>query len=75
MTDPHRSEGRLMADPLDDDDDFERCRVCGCTEWQACVIDGEPCAWADAGRTLCTNPACIQHAQESARVAKSLGAR
>jgi len=31
------------------------CSRCGCTEDNACVDDdGEPCAWADAERTLCT---------------------
>ncbi len=33
------------------------CRVCGCTEEDACIVGGVPCAWADKKRTLCT--ACI----------------
>jgi hypothetical protein len=34
----------------------DRCRVCGCTEDDACVNDddGLPCAWADDGTNLCT---------------------
>ncbi len=36
------------------------CRQCGCTEGDACMIDaGEPCAWADKTRTICT--ACSEH--------------
>lgn len=45
-----------------------RCRICGCTEISACV--GIPvregvfanCSWADATRTLCTNPVCLDKA-------------
>ena len=35
-------------------DGLDACRVCGCTELDACV-DG--CAWTDAARDLCT--ACV----------------
>lgn len=31
------------------------CRVCGCVENRACVVEGEPCAWAEPD--LCT--ACV----------------
>ena len=30
------------------------CRTCKCTETTPCVTDGEPCAWADITKTLCT---------------------
>jgi len=30
------------------------CRVCGCSNDDACDLGGEPCAWADPERTLCT---------------------
>ena len=37
-----------------------RCRVCGCTELQPCLLEDElPCAWLDLERTLCTNPRCV----------------
>jgi|ERR1051326_6928123 hypothetical protein len=32
-----------------------KCRVCGCTEQQPCITDGEPCHWVDHG--LCS--ACV----------------
>jgi hypothetical protein len=32
-----------------------KCRVCGCSEDNACVADGKPCAWAASD--LCT--ACV----------------
>jgi hypothetical protein len=43
------------------------CRICGCTEFNACHIeepggDIVPCGWADDSRTLCTNPACLEKA-------------
>ena len=43
------------------------CRMCGCTEGEACLEsnDGEwsgPCAWADATQTLCSNPDCLTKA-------------
>jgi hypothetical protein len=53
------------------------CRVCGCTELQACLlpapfalfVEGDAymgCSWADATRTLCTNPACLAAAKGGA---------
>jgi hypothetical protein len=45
-----------------------RCRMCGCTEAEACCgadSDEEwsgPCGWADATRTLCDNPDCLAKA-------------
>jgi hypothetical protein len=42
-----------------------RCRICGCTEANACVDIKAPggevrnCAWTDPSFTLCDNPACI----------------
>lgn len=34
------------------------CRVCGCTDLDACICDdGFPCAWVDAEHTLCS--ACL----------------
>jgi hypothetical protein len=49
-----------------------RCRICGCTWIKPCV--GIPiqkgvwvnCSWADATRTLCTNPVCLEKAGVSA---------
>lgn len=43
----------------------EKCRICGCTELQACVLrfddedHQEACSWLDRGHTLCTNPQCV----------------
>ncbi len=43
----------------------EKCRVCGCTPLNPCLIrfededHQEPCTWLDFDHTLCTNPACI----------------
>jgi hypothetical protein len=45
-----------------------RCRVCGCTETNACVAIRAPggdvrnCAWADDRQTLCDNPDCLADA-------------
>jgi hypothetical protein len=42
-----------------------KCRFCGCTEERACLLIDNPdrdrltCAWADAERTVCTNPKCL----------------
>lgn len=31
------------------------CSGCGCTERRACeMLDGEPCYWVNAERTLCS---------------------
>jgi hypothetical protein len=35
-----------------DEYEFGTCRVCGCTEFEACPGG---CAWADETHTLCTN--------------------
>jgi hypothetical protein len=36
------------------------CRYCGCTESNPCTTEtGEPCAWFDNDRTVCTAPGCI----------------
>lgn len=38
-----------------------RCRVCGCTDYGACLDeDFEPCAWADPAQTICTGCARAQ---------------
>ena len=42
-----------------------RCRECGCTEVNACVVMGEGCAWLEqpdpkTGLGLCTAPACAK---------------
>jgi hypothetical protein len=38
------------------------CRWCYCHEAHACVLDmdGRTCAWANAERTVCTNPDCLR---------------
>lgn len=33
------------------------CRICGCTEPKACVVDGQPCSWIE--KDLCSNPKCV----------------
>lgn len=46
-----------------------RCRICGCTEAKACLVEvagvGQPvaCAWADLTKTLCDNPKCVAEAK------------
>ena len=46
-----------------------KCRFCGCTWDDACVLDRRgiamliTCAWADSTRTLCTNPKCLEKAK------------
>lgn len=43
----------------------ERCRVCGCTEANPCVLEFEDedhqltCSWMDFDHTLCSNPRCV----------------
>jgi hypothetical protein len=42
-----------------------RCRECGCTEVNACVVMGEGCAWLEepdpkTGLGLCTAPLCAK---------------
>lgn len=47
------------------------CRICGCVEDRACLIEGltedphdvRACGWADHTRTLCDNPACVTAAK------------
>ena len=35
------------------------CRVCGCTELDACLNEwGDPCAWDNDEETLCDNELC-----------------
>lgn len=38
------------------------CRFCRCTEDTPCRTPpcGEPCAWANRSRTVCTAPRCMQ---------------
>jgi len=37
------------------------CRICGCTEDNACeMIDGEGCSWVE--KDLCSNPKCVAKA-------------
>lgn len=37
-----------------------RCRVCGCTDDQACELGaGFHCWWVDAAHTLCSSPRCL----------------
>lgn len=47
------------------------CHVCMCTEEQACLINGGPCAWADPEKTICTNPQCMQAAGVQTSTARS----
>lgn len=44
------------------------CRICGCTENRACVINDEPCSWISAD--VCSNPVCdaAAHEQLAARI-------
>lgn len=37
------------------------CRFCKCTEESPCGVPpcGEPCAWANRERDVCTNPTCL----------------
>ena len=45
------------------------CRICGCTEDDACVIDGEPCGWVE--RDLCSGCVDAADAQDAAFFAES----
>lgn len=40
-----------------------RCRICGCTEFNACSIEGDACSWYDETMTLCDNPECVEKAK------------
>ena len=46
------------------------CKYCGCTDTAPCVFDRgdgpEACAWVDEDRDLCTSPACVKRAYDSA---------
>jgi len=33
------------------------CRICGCTDNAACIVDGVPCSWVNEDHTLCS--ACV----------------
>jgi hypothetical protein len=39
-----------------------RCRYCGCTDDNACLLEEGPCAWADISIPCCSNPKCIAEA-------------
>jgi len=41
-------------------DDERRCRICGCTEGQACETEAGTCTWVEWD--LCSNPACLEAA-------------
>lgn len=41
------------------------CRICGCTESNACVTNGTPCHWTDESETLCS--ACAGKQKKSAK--------
>jgi hypothetical protein len=43
------------------------CRICGCTEDQACSVNGDPCSWTDKTQTLCDNPKCIAAAKKAGK--------
>lgn len=43
----------------------EGCRICGCTESVACLVDGQPCHWIE--NDLCSNPDCVEKALAAAR--------
>lgn len=46
--------------PRDDMDWLARCRVCGCTELEACETEAGPCQWAAEG--LCS--ACVESGEQ-----------
>ncbi|HVJ09301.1 MAG TPA: ParB/RepB/Spo0J family partition protein [Acidisarcina sp.] len=57
------------TDDDDEDDEAEEfaeagvCRYCDCTEENACgacEVDGAPCSWANAERTVCNRPGCVE---------------
>lgn len=41
------------------------CRICGCTEFNACITPKGPCSWVEVD--LCSNPKCISKAKKKAR--------
>jgi hypothetical protein len=36
-----------------------RCRYCGCTEDNACLLKDGPCSWAFIEIPCCSNPKCV----------------
>ncbi len=49
------------------------CRFCACTEETPCSTPpcGEPCAWADRGRTVCSAPRCLAAWARAKRMAEA----
>ena len=48
-------------------DDRGVCFVCGCTQFDPCMIPAPcgrmmPCSWANEEKTLCNNPECLAEA-------------
>jgi ParB/RepB/Spo0J family partition protein len=39
---------------------IRKCRICGCTEENPCLVKGEPCHWVE--KDLCSNPDCLKKA-------------
>jgi hypothetical protein len=39
------------------------CKVCGCTNNNACVTEAGPCWWADEHENLCS--ACVDNEEEN----------
>lgn len=35
------------------------CVICGCTEWDACDVDGDACTWVTTDPPVCSAPECI----------------
>lgn len=31
------------------------CKICGCTDDNACVTHGQACSWVDEGHELCSS--------------------
>lgn len=47
------------------------CRVCGCTEDNACMNAFDtPCSWVDETRTLCSNVDCVAAARDEKKPAR-----
>lgn len=50
------------------------CRYCRCTMKHACHLGGKKtCSWADATKTLCTNPECLKQASREAKAKAAAG--
>lgn len=59
--------GRMVSDGSGALNEAGRCRICGCTDDQACT-DAHPhrtCGWADPTHTLCDNPDCLAAADQA----------